>query len=92
MKMAKKFCIISGIALAIGFLTLFFYGNINAQQSSDKDCSNACSTQRNVCFNINPDKMLCEKEYQTCLKACEKTVKPASTPVKESKKDAPLMY
>jgi hypothetical protein len=85
MKQLRIFSLISCFVISLFFL-IFSFSNISiAEQTSVKDCINSCASKKQVCFNINADKRMCEVEFQNCAAACKpegdsSTSTPAQTP------------
>ncbi len=42
------------------------------EEKQTSGCVAACIQQKNVCYNIQADKRICEVAYQDCVAACDK--------------------
>lgn len=75
-------------------MTLSFSGTAVAEQFAQKDCVSACAVKKQTCYNINADKLQCEKEYQNCLAACKSQAAPLSPSQTEQKPEdqAPALF
>lgn len=94
MKVLKKYYIITLLAAGLLLVTISFSGTAVAEQSAGKDCASSCAAKKQACYNINVDKMPCEKEYQSCLAACKSQAAPSSpAPQEQKSKDlAPALF
>lgn len=80
MKHLKTFFFFSSFVIALSFLTVSFSGISIAEQKQTSDCVSTCAKKKQACYNINPNRMLCEAEFKKCVAACN---------VKEDSKQAP---
>jgi hypothetical protein len=80
MKHLKTFFFFSSFVIALSFLTVFFSGISIAEQKQTSDCVSTCAQKKQACYNINPNRTLCEAEFKKCVAACN---------VKEDLKQAP---
>ena len=85
MNVLIKIYIITVFAAGLFLMTLSFSGTVVAEQPAGKNCVSSCSAKKQACYNINADKLLCEKEYQSCLAACKSQAAPSSPAPKEQK-------
>lgn len=70
MKQWRIFPLISCFVIVLCFL-IFSFSNIStAKQTSKQKCISSCTSNREVCFNINTDKRMCEVEFQNCVATC----------------------
>ena len=81
MKQLKKISFTLCFAATLYFLFSFFSEFSIAEQSNVKDCVNSCKNKKQICFNLNPDRRLCEAQYQECADACTtENSSPSSSP------------
>jgi hypothetical protein len=74
MTQLKKF------SLMVFFIAAFSFSGISiAEQTSSKECAKSCEEEKQVCFNLNPDRRLCENQYQNCLASCKEEDDSSST-------------
>ena len=64
---------LSGVAIA----------NQNEQEASLEKCIKSCEDSKQVCWNMDPDRRLCEAQFQLCMENCNKKY---SAPVVEDVK------
>lgn len=76
MKQTRVISLISCFAAALYFLIFSF--SISIAQPTDPDplerlkkCISCCNDKKTACFNINPDRRLCEAFFQNCLTTCK---------------------
>jgi len=53
--------------------TTSFSAETDAEEILDlrvKKCVSCCNNEKLVCFNLNPDRRLCEAEFQNCFATC----------------------
>lgn len=56
------------------FASFSFSQDPDAQEIQDlrvKKCVSCCTNQKLVCYNLNPDRRLCEAEYANCFNTCK---------------------
>lgn len=59
-------------SLMVFFIAAFSFSGISiADQTSPKNCAKSCEEKKQICFNLNPDRRLCENDYQNCLDSCK---------------------
>jgi hypothetical protein len=71
MKQLRIFPLISCFVIVLYFLIISFSNISIAEQTSKQKCISSCTSKREVCFNINTDKRMCEVEFQNCIAACK---------------------
>ena len=76
MKQTRAISLISCLVAALYFLVFSFSDSI--AQPTDPDplerlnkCISCCTDKKTACFNINPDRRLCETFFQECLTTCK---------------------
>jgi hypothetical protein len=92
MKQFKKISLIACLALILYLLVFSFSKMSIAEQTSTKDCINSCEDKKQVCFNINPDKRLCEQEFQNCVASCKAEGESSSSSQQRAKSTAAVKY
>jgi hypothetical protein len=83
MKQLKNISFTLCLAAALYFIFSFFSEFSIAEQSNVKDCVNSCKNKKQVCFNLNPDRRLCEAQFQECAATCtpsDSSSSPSSSP------------
>jgi hypothetical protein len=71
MKQLRIFILVSCFFVVLYSLIVFFPDISIAKETPRQKCISSCDSNRQVCFNINADKRLCEVEYQDCIAACK---------------------
>jgi hypothetical protein len=92
MKQLKKISFTLCFAATLYFVFSFFSEFSIAEQANVKDCVKSCKNKKQICFNINPDKRLCEAEFKECVAACTPSDSSSSpsTEQKSKKKVIPM--
>ncbi|MBN1364440.1 MAG: hypothetical protein JW976_06520 [Syntrophaceae bacterium] len=67
----KNFSIIIFFAITWCLVTFYLSGSSVAEQKDAKECISSCEYSKRVCLNMNPDRRLCESEFQNCLNGCK---------------------
>jgi hypothetical protein len=70
MKQLRIFPLISCFVIVLYFLIISFSNISIVEQTSKQKCISSCTSNREVCFNINTDKRMCEVEFQNCVATC----------------------
>ena len=71
MKQLRIFYLVSCIVMIL-YPLAFFFPNISiAAETPRQKCIHSCNSNKQVCFNMNPDKRLCEVEFQKCSDVCK---------------------
>jgi hypothetical protein len=74
MKQTRIISLISCFAVAVYFLIFCFADSI-AQPPEPPErmgkCISCCTYKKDVCYNLNPDRRLCEAEFQNCVATCK---------------------
>ena len=92
MKQFKKISLIACFAVIMCLLVFSFSKMSIAEQTTIKDCINSCEDQKQVCFNINPDKRPCEQEFQNCVASCKSGGESSSSSQQGAKSTASVKY
>ncbi len=70
MTQSRIFFLVSCFIVTLYFL-IFSFSNISiAEQTRIENCINCCTSKEQSCFNINPDRRLCDVEFQNCVATC----------------------
>ncbi len=88
MKQLKKISIIICVTLTLCLSVLFFSVISLAEQNNVNNCISSCEDKKQTCFNINPDKRMCEAEYQDCVTTCKAKSDTASSKKQEEKSES----
>ena len=91
MKYLRKFSSMVFFIAAFYFLVFSFSGMAIAEQTSPKSCVKSCEEKKQVCFNLNPDRRLCENDYQNCLDSCKADGGSSSSSQKGAKSSSPAI-
>ena len=70
MKQLRVFSLISCMVMTVYFFIFSFSSISIAEQTSVKECPSKCAQKQQVCLNINPDKRLCNVDYENCVAKC----------------------
>ena len=74
MKKMRIFPLISCFAAAL-YCPVFSFSDSIAetleQPARIQQCINCCTDKQTAYFNINPDRRLCEAEFQNCVATCK---------------------
>lgn len=84
MKRFRIFFIISCFVMAVYFL---ISGISIAEQTSVKKCISDCAQKKQVCFNINSDRRMCNVEYKNCAAVCKSVEESPSSPQQGSNRN-----
>lgn len=91
MKHLKKISPMMFFAAVFYFLVFSFSGISIADQTSPKNCAKSCEEKKQVCFNLNPDRRLCENDYQNCLDSCKADGGSSSSSQKGAQSSSPAI-
>lgn len=89
MKQLRIFILVSCFFVVLYSLIVFFPDISIAKETPRQKCISSCDSNRQVCFNINADKRLCEVEFQKCFDACpleDDSSSSTATPAKQEPK------
>jgi hypothetical protein len=79
----KKSFFIVFVALILGGWVLPLSEMSFAEENNSAQCIKSCDDNLQVCWNMNPDRRLCEAQFQLCMENCNKKY---SAPVVEDVK------
>lgn len=73
MKRLTRFSLMACMVMIL-FSAYAFCQDPDAGETQDlrvKKCVSCCTSQKLICYNLNPDRRLCEAEYENCFTTCK---------------------
>jgi hypothetical protein len=91
MKQLKKNSFIVCFAMILCSLIFSFSEISVAEQTDANNCVSSCADKKQTCFNINPDRRMCEEEFQECVASCKSEGDSSSSSQQGEKPGKPVL-